>query len=413
MASTPSTPKGGWEVKQIGDVCNLMTGGTPSRKKKEYFDDGTIKWLVSGDIHQKEIHDCEGRISALGLNNSNAKYLPLNSVMIALNGQGKTRGSVAMLRTKATCNQSLVSIFPKDASQLLPEYIYANLHGRYEEIRKITGDDGNDRRGLNMPLLRKIKIPVPPIAEQERIVGILDEAFEGIAAATAQAEKNLHNARELFQSVLQSTFSQKGDDWEETTLGDEVEFLAGFAFKSSEYTDSEDGIRLLRGDNIIQGEFRWEGVKRWPKVKAAEYAKFELAQNDVVLAMDRPWVTAGLKVASIEENDLPCLQVQRTARLRVGTELHWTYLFHLIRSSSFVQYILGGQTGLGVPHISGKQILAFQFPKPPLPTQQAIVEKLDALSEETKRLEAIYERKKAALAELKQALLQKAFAGEL
>ena len=68
-------------------------------------------------------------------------------------------------------------------------------------------------------------------------MGILDEAFEGIAAATAQAEKNLHNARELFQSVLQSTFSQKGDDWEETTLGDEVECLAGLRFKSSEYTD--------------------------------------------------------------------------------------------------------------------------------------------------------------------------------
>ena len=244
-------------------------------------------------------------------------------------------------------------------------------------------------------------------------MGILDEAFEGIAAATAQAEKNLHNARELFQSVLQSTFSQKGDDWVETTLGDEVEFLAGFAFKSSEYTDSEDGIRLLRGDNIIQGEFRWEGVKRWPKDKSAEYAKFDLAEDDVVLAMDRPWVTAGLKVATIQESDLPCLQVQRTARLRAGTELHWNYLFRLIRSSSFVQYILGGQTGLGVPHISGKQILAFEFPKPPLPAQQAIVEKLDALSEETKALEAIYERKQSALAELKQSLLRKAFAGEL
>ena len=223
MATAPSTPKAGWEVKQIGDVCDLMTGGTPSRKKKEYFDEGTIKWLVSGDIHQKEIHDCEGRISQLGLDNSNAKYLPLNSVMIALNGQGKTRGSVAILRAKATCNQSLVSIFPKDTSQLLPEYIYANLHGRYEEIRRITGDDGNDRRGLNMPLVRNIEIPIAPLPEQERIVGILDEAFEGIAAATAQAEKNLHNARELFQSVLQSTFSQKGDDWEETTIGELVQ----------------------------------------------------------------------------------------------------------------------------------------------------------------------------------------------
>jgi len=323
---------------------------------------------------------------------------------------GSSFGPHIWSRKKGVLNQHIFKIGYQ--KPIVRDYAYYALAEITSEIEKSV----NGAVGLvhvTKADLNKFEIPVPPLAEQERIVGILDEAFEGIAAATAQAEKNLHNARELFQSVLQSTFSQKGDDWEETTLGDEVEFLAGFAFKSSEYTDSEDGIRLLRGDNIIQGEFRWEGVKRWPKVKAAEYAKFELAQNDVVLAMDRPWVTAGLKVASIEENDLPCLQVQRTARLRVGTELHWTYLFHLIRSSSFVQYILGGQTGLGVPHISGKQILAFQFPKPPLPTQQAIVEKLDALSEETKALEAIYERKKAALTELKQSLLQKAFAGEL
>lgn len=137
----------GWETKRIGDVCSLMTGGTPSRNVSEYFG-GEIKWLVSGDIHQGEIHDCDGRITEAGLKNSNAKYLPINSVMIALNGQGKTRGTVALLRTKATCNQSLVSIFPKDTEKLLPEYVYINLHGRYEEIRRLTGDSGNDRRGL-------------------------------------------------------------------------------------------------------------------------------------------------------------------------------------------------------------------------------------------------------------------------
>jgi len=193
--------KKGWHIKRIGEVCDLMTGGTPPRSKAEYFG-GDIKWLVSGDIHQGEIFDCEGRITEAGMQASNAKQLPVNSVMIALNGQGKTRGTVALLRTQATCNQSLVSIHPKDPGELLPEFLYANLHGRYQEIRQMTGDSGNDRRGLNMGLIRQMEIPLAPVDEQQRIVGIFDNAFEGIATTKANAEKNLQNARVLFESIL-------------------------------------------------------------------------------------------------------------------------------------------------------------------------------------------------------------------
>jgi restriction endonuclease S subunit len=100
-----------WPMVELGEKCSFMTGGTPTSIKKEYYENGTIPWLVSGDIHKGEIFDCDGQITEKGLNNSNAKYLPKDSVLIALNGQGKTRGTVAMLRMeKATCNQSLVSI---------------------------------------------------------------------------------------------------------------------------------------------------------------------------------------------------------------------------------------------------------------------------------------------------------------
>ncbi|MGV3627955.1 MAG: restriction endonuclease subunit S [Betaproteobacteria bacterium] len=197
--------KSGWSIKKIGDICEVMTGGTPSKSKPEYFG-GDIKWLVSGDIHQGEIFDCEGRITEAGMRDSNAKILPANSVMMALNGQGKTRGTVALLRTEATCNQSLVSITPKSPLSLLPEYLYANLHGRYQEIRRMTGDTGNDRRGLNMGLVKGIELPIAPIAEQRRIVSILDEAFDGIATAKANAEKNLQNAGALFESHVQAVF---------------------------------------------------------------------------------------------------------------------------------------------------------------------------------------------------------------
>ncbi len=271
-----------------------------------------------------------------------------------------------------------------------------------------------NQASVNQQDISRVEIHYPKsLPEQRRIVGILDEAFAGLATAKANAEKNLHNARALFESHLQSVFSQRGKGWVETTVGDHVDFLAGFAFKSSQYTNSEDGVRLVRGDNIVQGEFRWEGVKRWPKKSAADYSQFAFEENDVVLAMDRPWVAAGLKVAFVTKSDLPSLQVQRTARLRAKSSLHWKYLFHLIRSSSYVTYLLDGQTGLGVPHISGKQILSFQFPLPPIAEQKRIVANLDSLHQETTRLASIYQQKLAALEALKKSLLHQAFSGEL
>ena len=170
-----------WEKVKIGDVTKLMTGGTPLTSKKKYYG-GDIKWLVSGDINQGEIFDCEGRITELALKESNAKLLPKNSVLIALNGQGKTRGTVAILRTEAACNQSLVSINP-DNEKLLPEFLLYVLKGKYQEIRDINGD--NQRGGLNMPIIRGIEIFLPPFEVQKQIV----EKIEAERALVESAKK--------------------------------------------------------------------------------------------------------------------------------------------------------------------------------------------------------------------------------
>jgi len=257
------------------------------------------------------------------------------------------------------------------------------------------------------------EIPVPPLAEQQRIVGLLDEAFAGIATARANAEKNLRNAGALFESHLQSVFSRRGEGWVETTLGAHIDLLAGFAFKSANYTTHEKDIRLLRGDNIIQGCLRWDDVKRWPANNTKEYERYRLCEGDVVLAMDRPWVKAGLKHATISRDDLPCLLVQRTARLRGGANLDNRFLKLLIGSFAFTAHILGVQTGIGVPHISGQQIKDFEFARPPLVEQRLIADNLESLREETQRLARIYERKLAALEVLKKSLLHQAFTGAL
>jgi type I restriction enzyme S subunit len=210
--SKPSTVESiSKDVVRIGDVCKLMTGGTPSRARPEYFENGTIRWLVSGDINKVEIFDCDGRITPEAMKSSNAKILPMNSVMIALNGQGKTRGTVALLRTEATCNQSLVSISPMNENQLLPEFLFHNLRMRYQEIRRMTGDDGNDRRGLNMILIRDIEIPLPSLQKQRKTVEKLDLAFTEIETMRNQIAVKQDFARMLRQSLLREAFSSKNE----------------------------------------------------------------------------------------------------------------------------------------------------------------------------------------------------------
>jgi type I restriction enzyme S subunit len=244
-------------------------------------------------------------------------------------------------------------------------------------------------------------------------VGLLDEAFASLATAQAHAAQNLQNARALFESHLNAVFTQRGVGWKQTTLGEEIDLLSGFAFKSSQYTTNEKDIRLLRGDNIIQGCLRWDDVKRWPANDTKEYRRYWLSEGDVVLAMDRPWVKAGMKYAMMTSNDLPCLLVQRTARLRGGENLDNRFLKRLIGSAAFTSHILGVQTGIGVPHISGQQIKDFGFSCPSVAEQRRIADNLDALAAEIQRLTRIYEQKLAALAELKKSLLHQAFSGEI
>jgi len=194
-------------------------------------------------------------------------------------------------------------------------------------------------------------------------------------------------------------------EWEETTLGAEADLLTGFPFKSERYTDSADSIPLVRGDNIVQGAMRWDGVKRWPLSERGEHELYELREGDVVLAMDRPWIEAGLKYAAISKHDLPCLLVQRTARLRGGPKLDTGYLRYVIGSLEFTQHIHAITTGTAVPHISGGQIKDFAFALPPLAEQKAIAAVLGALDDKIE----LHRRINATLEAMARALFQSWF----
>lgn len=188
-----------WIRCQIADICELKTGATPSRNKKEFFG-GNIKWLVSGDINQGTIFDCKGRITEEGMDNSNCKLLSPNSILIALNGQGKTRATVAILKTEATCNQSLVAMLPILPRCLVPEYVFWNLRGKYRAIRDITGQ--KQRRGLNMKLVGSLSLELPPLAEQNRIVAKVEKLMAVCDELEVQQKKRHETRLHLNNSAI-------------------------------------------------------------------------------------------------------------------------------------------------------------------------------------------------------------------
>ncbi len=387
----------------MGDLCTLRTGGTPSRSNPEYFLGGEIRWLVSGDIHQREIHDCEGRITHLGLEHSNARMLPVNSVLIALNGQGKTRGSVALLRTEATCNQSLVSIMPNDASKLLPEFLFHFLDAQYENIRRLTGDDGNDRRGLNMPIIRKIKIPVPPADEQRRIVAVLDEAFEGLARARENAEANLQNAGELFGTILAALVpdGSEGNECPTQLLGEICAFQGGTQPPKSEFIDAPRNgyVRLLQIRDF-KSDDKAVYVLDTGKLKKCE-------ATDIMIGR------YGASVGQIHRGKAGAYNVALVKTIPDDGQLDRDYFYYFLTSDLFQKPLLAKSSRGAQDGFNQGDIAPFPVPVPPLDEQRRIVALLDEQSENVRCLAAQYQAKLSDLDDLRQSLLQKAFAGEL
>jgi type I restriction enzyme S subunit len=128
------------------------------------------------------------------------------------------------------------------------------------------------------------------------------------------------------------------DNWLPAQLGDHVDLLTGFPFESAQYCVQSEGIRLLRGDNVVQRNLRWDGAKYWPTRMTNEFMKYNLRPDDVVLAMDRPWIEAGLKVAALRDEDCPSLLVQRVARLLARDELDQGFLKWLLYSQPFTDH---------------------------------------------------------------------------
>ena len=272
-------------------------------------------------------------------------------------------------------------------------------------------------KGTTLPSLVKkdlllIDIPAPSLSEQQRIVALLDAEFAKIDALKANAEKNLQNSKDLFQAALKKELEPK-EGWEKSIVGNVCSIISGYAFDSQGYSSNENDTLLICGDNIVHCAFRWETIKRWNKDKYEDLRRFAIQENDIVLAMDRPWVKSGLKIAKVSKRELPSLLIQRTACIRAKEGIESEFIYFALQNDAFSKYLIEQQTGVGVPHISGKQIMNYEISLPSLPIQQSIVSRLDTLNEKCKALQANYEKTLSLCDDLKQALLRKAFNGEI
>ena len=190
-------------------TTDIYSGATPSKEKREFWENGTVPWMSSGEVNLGKVYDVEGRITQLGYDKCSTKMVPRGSVVIALAGQGKTRGTVALLKTTVCTNQSLAALVP-NTQMVSGEYLYHYLRTQYMKLREVSAGDGT-RGGLNLKMLRSYKVIIPPMEEQQRIVDILDRFDALTTDLTAGLPAEIEARRKQYEYYRDQllTFKQK------------------------------------------------------------------------------------------------------------------------------------------------------------------------------------------------------------
>ncbi|MFM8475986.1 MAG: restriction endonuclease subunit S [Planctomycetaceae bacterium] len=397
--------KGKWPTVEIGKAFETSAGGTPSRSNKQYFEGGAIPWLMSGEVGQREIKSCANFITETGLASCSARLLPIDTVLVAM--YGATAGQVGVLKFEACTNQAVCGLHPN--SRFEPSFVYYALLAQQREL--IASAVGNAQPNLSQIKIRKVRIPEPPLPEQRRIVGILDEAFAGLATAEANAARNLQNAREIFDSHLHAVFSQRGAARPPVPLRQCVEDIATGLFGSLLHKSDYEagGIPLVNPINIEGEAIVPDDRKAVGRETAERLSRYVLKENDIVIGR-RGEIGRCAVITSIEAGWIcgtGCFVIRPTP----DTNPH--YLAHLLRSKPYREQLEAVSKRATMPSISNEDLANLDVQIPPLPQQKMVLRLLNLVSAKTQRLATLQQRKISALGELKKSLLHQAFAGGL
>ncbi|WP_455505170.1 restriction endonuclease subunit S [Clostridium sp.] len=385
-----------WAISKIGELTEIKTGGTPSTKCEKYWKDGDIPWMASGDVNKKIINEVDGRITKSGMENSAAKLLPKDTVMIALNGQGKTKGTVAYLNIELTCNQSLAGFLPS-YNVFNSKYLYYNLQSRYFEIRGLAGDGA--RNGLNLGLLREILIPIPSIKEQEKIASILSTVDEQIDNVDALIEKNKELKKGLMQTLLtkgightkfkKTEIGEIPEEWDVKKLECVFEILDSMRkpIKASDREKIEGNIPYYGASGVID----WINDYIFDEeliLLGEDGENLNSRNSDLAFKIfGKTWVNNHAHVFRVINKK----------------ECNIDFMVYYLEAKDYSIYIAGSAQ----PKITQAQCRKFLLPLPEKQEQDKIA---SILLESDKKIEE-YENKKQKLEELKKGLMQQLLTG--
>ncbi|HZR78656.1 MAG TPA: restriction endonuclease subunit S [Chthoniobacterales bacterium] len=398
---TTAAPKG-WRWSALTDLARLESGHTPSRKHPEYWG-GAVPWIGIGDARAHDgrtIEDTEEKTNELGIENSSARVLPTNTV--CLSRTASVGYVVVMGRPMATSQDFVNWVCSKQLDHNFLKYLFI---AEDEDLLRFAS--GSVHQTIYFPEVKAFHICHPPLAEQRRIVGLLDEAFAGLATAQANAEKNHQNARALFESHLQSVFTKRGKRWVEKRLGDLSRINYGYTESAS---GEKVGPHFLRITDIQDNRVDWATVPYCP-IEAEDLPKYKLADGDIVFA--RTGATTGKSYLVTNPPDAVFASYLIRVQLK-EKELLPQFVNLFFRTHSYWDTIRAGVSGSAQGGFNATKLAELVIPFPESPKEQkAIAQMLDVFAEETQRLATLYERKLAALEALKKSLLHQAFTGEL
>jgi type I restriction enzyme S subunit len=398
----------GWQIRRLGDVCSLLNRGV----SPAYLEKGGVCVLNQKCIRNHEVSyeparrhdDAEKKVAE-------ERFIQRGDVLVNSTGTG-TLGRVAQVRNEpeeATTVDSHVTIV-----RAKPDLFHLEFFGYMlvviEEAIKEAGDGcGGQTELARSVLAERFYVSYPEsLVEQQRIVALLDEAFAGLATAKANTERNLRSARAIIESHLQHVFSQRGEGWVEKSLKEICEKITDGTHQTPKYFS--EGIVFLSSRNVTSGKIDWGNVKYIDNAQHLEmHRRVAPRRGDILLAKNG---TTG--VAAIVDRDTVFDIYVSLAHIRPLPVIRPQLLLHFINSPVAKVQFNQRLKGVGVPNLHLEEIreVRLHFPED-LMAQDCLVAEVDELLEETQRLTRLYERKLAALEELKKSLLHQAFNGEL
>ena len=408
--------RAGWQTKSLDEAC-AFSNGLWKGEKEPFVNVGVIRntnFTKEGTLDDSDIAYLD--VEAKKLEKRRLQY---GDIILEKSGGGPKQpvGRVVVFDKQDgvfSFSNFTAALRVRAKHELDFRFLHKFLFWKYVSgVTEGMQSNSTGIRNLDGDAYKAISIAFPPLPEQQRIVGILDEAFDGIATAKANAEKNLQNARALFESHLQSVFTQRGEGWRQQPLDAVAVIVNGFAFKSGDFSQS-GAAKCIKITNVGIREFVCESAGRLPANYSDEYAAFALRTGSIVMALTRTIIAGGLKVAVVPEEFDGALLNQRVAAILPRADVVLApFLFSYLCSHTVAEYVKDRVNTLMQPNLSIVDLRAMPIPFPPMREQSQIADRLAALREETQRLESLYQRKLTALDELKKSLLHQAFSGAL